>query len=123
MVAALGVSPLAAEKVFQFGPLPVTNSMLFGLLTAVFVLVLFGLAARASQIWPKSRLAFWMESLVELILGLIADSFGDRKKALRFFPLLMTLFIFILISNLSGLLPGVGSLSYTAHGEHTSLLR
>lgn len=116
-------SPLAAEKVFQIGPLPITNSMLFGLLTAVFVLGLFGLAARASQLWPKSRLAYWCESLVELVFGLVTDAFGDRKKAAKHFPLLMSLFVFILASNLSGLLPGVGTITASTNGEQVPLLR
>jgi F-type H+-transporting ATPase subunit a len=120
---ASDAAPLAAEKLTNIGPIPLTNSMLFGLLTALFVLILFGLAARASQLWPKSRLAFWIESFVELVLGLMTESFGDRKKAMRFFPLLLTLFVFILASNLSGLLPGVGSLTLNVAGQKTSLLR
>jgi len=119
----LGGEPLAAEKLFSIGPLPITNSMVFGLLTAAFVLTLFGLAARASQAWPKSRLAFWCESLVELVLGFMSESFGERKKALRFFPLLLTLFVFILANNLSGLLPGVQTISYSADGKPVGLFR
>ncbi len=115
--------PLAAEKLFNIGPLPFTNTMLFGLITAVFVLTLFGLAARASQLWPKSRLAYYLESFTELVFGLITDSFGETKRARRFFPLLMTLFVFILAANLSGLLPGVGTLTLNQHGEHISLVR
>ncbi|MBI4033615.1 F0F1 ATP synthase subunit A [Candidatus Saccharibacteria bacterium] len=112
--------PLAAEVLFSFGPLPVTNSMVFGIVTVVLVLGLFGFAARASQLWPKNRLAYWFESLTELVMGMIIETFGgDRKRALRHFPLLITLFVFILASNLSGLLPGVGTIT---HG-HTPLLR
>lgn len=118
-----GSEPLAAEKLFNLGPLPFTNSMLLGLVTAVFVLSLFGLAARMSQLWPKSRLAFWCENLVDLVLGLMAESFGDRKKALRFFPLLLTLFVFILASNLSGLLPGVQTITFNVGGSPVGLFR
>ena len=121
--AAEGAAPLAAEKLFNIGPFSFTNSMLFGLITVVLTLTLFGLAARASHTWPKSRLAFYIESLVELVFNLMTESFGDRKKAARHFPLLLSLFIFILAANLSGLLPGVGSLSVNVNGEHTSLLR
>ena len=121
--AAGDAAPLAAEKLTNIGPIPLTNSMLFGLLTAFFVLTLFGLAARASQLWPKSRLAFWVENFVETVLSLMTESFGERKKAMRFFPLLLTLFVFILASNLSGLLPGVGSLTLNVGGQKTSLLR
>src|SRR3990167_11557928 len=118
-----GGESLAAEKLFNLGPLPITNSMIFGLLTAVFVLSLFGLAARASQAWPKSRLAFWCENFVDMVLGLMAESFGDRKKALRFFPLLLTLFVFILASNLSGLLPGVQTITFNSNGTPTGIFR
>ena len=121
--AAEDTAPLAAEKLFNIGPLPFTNSMLFGILTAGFVLILFGLAARTSQTWPKSRLAFYIESFIDLVFGLMAESFGDRKKAARFFPLLLSLFVFILVANLSGLLPGVGSFTLNVNGEETSLLR
>ena len=121
--AADDTAPLAAEKLINIGPLPFTNSMLFGLVMAALTLGLFGLAARASQAWPKRRLAYYIESLVDLVFGLMAESFGDRKKAMRHFPLLLSLFIFILMANLSGLLPGVGSITLNANGEQTSLLR
>jgi F-type H+-transporting ATPase subunit a len=120
---ATNAEPLAAEKVFSFGPIPVTNSMIFGLLTAVFVLLIFGLAAKATQLWPKKRLAFWLESIVEMVLDLITSSFGDRKRAMRFFPLLMTFLVFILVSNLSGLLPGVGTLTYHTADGNVSFFR
>lgn len=120
---AEAAEPLASENLFDIGPLPFTNSMLYGLIAAIFVLSLFGLGAKASQLWPKSRLAFWVESFIELVLNLMTEAFGDKKKALRFFPLLISLFVFILAGNLSGLLPGVGSLTLNVNGEHISLLR
>lgn len=120
---AFVAEPLAPEKILDIGPLVITNAMIYGLIIGTFVLVLFGLAARATQLWPKSRLAFYCESFVELVFGLITESFGDRKKAMKHFPLLLSLFVFILACNLSGLIPGVGSLTVNVNGEHTSLLR
>jgi F-type H+-transporting ATPase subunit a len=110
---ATEIAPLSAEKVFQLGPLPITNSMILGSLMAVVVIVLFMLAAKRSQLWPKSKLSFWLESIVDLVLGLMIDTFGgDRKRTMRHFPLLITLFTFILICNLSGLLPGIDTITY-----------
>lgn len=126
MLAAFAYTaePLGAEKLFNIGPLPFTNSMLYGLVTAVFVLGLFGLAAKASQVWPKSRLAFWVENIVDLVFGLMLESFGgDRKRTTRHFPLLITLFVFILAGNLSGLLPGIQTIALEHGGEHAGLLR
>ena len=104
---------LAAEGLFNLGPLTITNTMFYGVLMAVLVLTLFGLAARASQLWPKNKLAFWFESITDLIMGMIIETFGgDRKAAMKHFPLLITLFVFILTCNLSGLIPGVGTITY-----------
>lgn len=116
-------APLAAEKLVQVGPLPFTNSMLFGLITAGFVITLFGMAAKASQLWPKSKLAFFVETVTEMLLGVITDAFGDRKKALKHLPFLLTLFIFILVANLSGLIPGVSAVTVSQNGHEVPLLR
>jgi F-type H+-transporting ATPase subunit a len=110
--------PLAAEPIFHVGGLAVTNSMFFGVITGIAVLVLFIIAARRTEKRPKSFFAFAIESVVEFLLNIAQENFGDRKKALKHLPLLLTLFSFILIANLSGLLPGVGTvITKTPEGE------
>ena len=122
--ASPDAAPLSAEKLMNIGPLPFTNSMLFGILIAILVLSLLGTAAKASQLWPKSRLAYWVETFVDMVYGLVLETFnGNDKKASKHFPLLITLFVFILACNLSGLLPGVGSITVGTNGEEISLLR
>jgi F-type H+-transporting ATPase subunit a len=113
------VEPLGAQQLFNIGPLSITNTIFTGVLIGVLVVLVLGIAARASQLWPKSKLAFWVESLVELMRGMISELFGDEAMTARYFPLLITLFIFILTCNLTGILPGVQSITY----HHTSLIR
>ena len=120
---AAAEEPLAAQTLTHIGGLAFTNTMLYGLITAFFVLFIFVYAARASQLWPKSKFAFWFESIIELVMGLVDDIFGDRKKTLKHFPLLISLFMFILACNLSGLLPGVGTFTVDVSGSEVSLLR
>jgi F-type H+-transporting ATPase subunit a len=48
-----------------------------------------------------------MEFAVEGIINLVAGIMGE-KRAKKYLPLLASLFIFILISNYSGILPGAG---------------
>lgn len=115
--------PLAAEKIFEIGPLVITNSIFFGMVVAVFTLGLLGLAASLSGLWPKSKLAFIFETMLEAITGLLTDVFGDRQKAVKHLPMLLSLFVFILACNLSGLLPGVGSLKINYDGAMVALLR
>jgi F-type H+-transporting ATPase subunit a len=117
------VEPLGAQGLFNVGPLTITNTMLTGVVVGALLIIVFLRAARISQLSPKSKLAFYIESIVELVLGLLIELFGDREKAMRYFPFLLTLFVFILACNLTGILPGIESISYFHGGQHTSLFR
>jgi F-type H+-transporting ATPase subunit a len=122
---AIETEPLAAQKLFNIGPLAITNSMLFAVITAAFTIGFLYSAARMSKLYPKSRYAYYVELLVDALWETAIGAFGDRKTALKYLPLLATLFTFILIGNLSGsgLLPGVGTVTAHTGGETTALLR
>lgn len=115
--------PLAAEPIANFLGLHFTNSMLFGLLMAGLMLTLFTLAARRSQASPHSKFAFAIESLVEFVLDLGEENFGSREKSIKYMPLLLTLFTFILFSNLFALVPGVGTINVATEEGQIPLLR
>lgn len=115
--------PLSAQPIFNLFGLHVTNSMLFGVIMAIVVVGLFSWAAARTSVRPKSWVSFLAEQLVEFVLNLGEDNFGSRKKAIKHLPLLLTLFTFILFCNLSGLLPGVGSVNVHSGGEEVPLLR
>jgi len=119
------VEPLAAQQLFSIGPLGVTNAMFFGVITAVVTISFLLLVAKFSQLHPRSRLAYTVELLIDFIWATAIGSFGNRKTALKYLPLLGSLFIFILIGNLSGsgLLPGVGTVIAHSGGLTEPLLR
>lgn len=115
------VVSLAAEPVGYIGSFPITNTLV---MTAVSLGVLTFLAVMLSkkiQAVPRG-LQNVAEALIEGALGLMDTVTGNRPESLRFFPLVFTFFIFILISNLFGLLPGVGSIMIDSTfngGTHT----
>lgn len=115
--------PLSAEPIANIFGLHFTNAMLFGLLMAVITLVLFGLAARRTTTRPDSKLAFAVESLMEFVLGLGEENLGSRKKAIQYMPLLLTLFVFILFSNMFTLFPGIGTINVATEEGKIPLLR
>ena len=115
--------PLAAEPIFTFLGLQFTNSMLFGIIMAALCLFLFTLAALRTSLHPKSKFGFAIETGVETVLKLGEENFGSREKSIKYMPLLLTLFTFILFSNLSGLIPGVGTVNVTTDDGVTPLLR
>jgi len=69
------------------------------------------LKAAAGRKAVPSKLQSMAELLVEFIRGIILDTMG--KDGMRFFPLVATLFLFILFCNLLGLIPG----SYTVTSQ------
>ncbi len=108
---------LKAEELFKIGGWPVNNSLLAGVVGSLLIILVFVLAARKVGSRRQSKLSQAIEAVSEAIIALIEDVTHDRAKAERFFPLLTTLFFFILLNNWMGLLPGFGSITYrTAEG-------
>jgi len=107
---------LAAEVLFHVGPIPVTNSMLTMFLVMALVLGAFTFLARKAQTIP-GRGQGLVELIVEFLLNLVEGT-GGRRLGRRIFPLISGIFIFILFSNFSGLLPGVGTIGVVHEEEH-----
>jgi F-type H+-transporting ATPase subunit a len=71
----------------------------------------------------------FMELVVEFLYNRVVGIVGEKQAKLAF-PLLGTLFIYILVSNWFGLIPGVGTIGFgestgplTVHEVHDPLLR
>lgn len=122
MIVAL--PPLAAETIFKIGNMPITNTMINSTLALIaFVVFAFLLNRGAKKTYskglaPKGIVNFF-EAILEFILGYIDGVTKDKKKSLRFLPIVGGIFFFILISNWMGLLPGTGSIGIyeLVHGE------
>lgn len=106
----------------------VTNS-LFVAAIVVGVIIWFANKATTKMTLIPHPWQNFFESIIEAVYNQIEAIVGP-KQAPRAFPLLATLFIFILVANYFGLLPGVGTIGW-GHGygmlslEHveTPLLR
>lgn len=116
---------LKAEKVFSLGPLDVTNSMIYGLVSAVLIAAVMIYAARRIKVRPgKGFGTSVVEMLVDYVGGMLAGPFGSRERAAKFVPIFGFYFIFIMFNNLLGLLPVVGPGVYSgAEGGQVPLFR
>ncbi len=120
----LALPPLAAEQIFHIGQIPVTNSMVNSFLALVlFVILAFFINRGVRKYYPLNKapkgVLNFFESILEFLLANIDNVTKDRKKTLKFLPIVGTLFLFILVSNWMGLIPGTGSFWILAphHGE------
>jgi len=103
--------PAAAEPVFTVLGLPVTNSMICTWIVAAIILIVVRVTTWKNIKEIPSGMQNVIESLVELWDGLIGDIL-DKRVTRWVFPFATTFFIFILISNLMDLVPGVGSIGF-----------
>lgn len=100
---------LAPDVLGEVFGLPITSTLLTVWLTMAVLLTL--------AVVLKIRLALTpgkMQSAMELLIGTVFDYMSDtlesKNLAKKFFPLIMTIFLFILLMNWIGLLPGVDSI-------------
>ncbi|MBI5019708.1 F0F1 ATP synthase subunit A [Candidatus Gottesmanbacteria bacterium] len=105
---------LAAEQIATFYGMPITNSYLTTLIVMVLLIVLSVMATRKMTMIPGNA-----QLIAESIVGGLYDFFSAiaGKHIKQFFPLVATLFLFILVANWVGLLPGVGTIGFTETAE------
>ncbi|MSU44629.1 F0F1 ATP synthase subunit A [Candidatus Nomurabacteria bacterium] len=102
-----------AEPIFHFNNFQITNSLLNSWLSVLVILVLcLFLKFKLKKIPDKIQHIF--EIFLEGALSLCDQVTNDRKITLKIFPLITSLFLFILINNWLGLLPIVGSIGFLA---------
>jgi len=110
-----------AEPLFSIAGFPVTNSMLVGWVMAI-LLIIFGLCARRRlSLVPRGAQNFF-EAILEQILAMIDSVTHNREQSKKFFPLIATIFLFIVSVNWAGLIPGSGSIGIRELHEGESVL-
>lgn len=95
----------ALFTLFGFEVTSVITTMWF--LMLLLAVIAFCTTRKLERI-PTRRLQVGMEIAFEKLLAFLGDIMGSKTLARRYFPILGSFFILILLSNYSGLLPGAG---------------
>lgn len=112
---------LAAEPIFHIGSFPVTNTLLVAWAIILFLVIIALLVKRSLKEKPRG-LQNVVETLIEGALNFMETITGDRKQAKKFFPIVFTIFIFIILSNWIEIVPGLGSIGIFAEEEGKTVL-
>jgi F-type H+-transporting ATPase subunit a len=113
---------LKAQQLFSIGGFNITNGLLLTLIVSL-ILITFSIILRSKIKLIPGKLQGAVEMGVEALLNLMESILGSMGAAEKYFPLIATIFVFILTSNLLGIFPGVGSLSHISNGVHTPFFR
>ncbi|MDA1079449.1 MAG: F0F1 ATP synthase subunit A [bacterium] len=110
---------LSAETIFHVGGVAITNSMFTTSIVSA-LLILFAVVVNRSLTTTNrpTGIQNFAEWIIEALFTLVHSITHDLKKTYRFFPLIATFFLFILLNNWFGLLPGVGTIVVNEKSEH-----
>ena len=115
-----GVNPKATD-LFNLGGIPVSNSILTTWILAAVIIIAIRVLVRTPKIIPSRG-----QALVEGMASGLRDALEPivgKSMIGKVFPTLCGFFIFILLMNWSGLLPGVGTIKYDVHGHWIDAIR
>ena len=114
----MAANPMSQFEVYSIGPkiqigsfdLSFTNSSLFMVLT-VSVISLFFITATQKKSLVPNKMQLIAEMAFEFVSKMISETAG--KDARPYFPFILSLFLFVLVANLLGMLPY--SFTVTSH--------
>lgn len=109
---------LAAEEMFKVGSFSVTNTLIMSVLITIGLFILAIIFKKKIKRTPKG-LQNLVELLVEKMLNFMESVTQDRRQAVKFFPLVATIFVFVILSNWLEIVPGLGTigLKEMVHGK------
>jgi F-type H+-transporting ATPase subunit a len=116
--AAEGISvKLSPYVVGQIGAMPITATLITTWLAMLMLVILAFVISRNLKTVPGK-----LQNVAEVVVGgtyqYVENTLESRALAQKYFPILMTIFLSLLVMNWTGLLPGVTSIGFfEGHGE------
>lgn len=113
---------ISSEVLGEIGHFPITNALITALLASVVLITLALITRRKLSLVPGI-----FQTIVELVVGGVYDFIysilKNKNVTKRYFPFIITVFLFFLMSNLLAYVPGIGALNFDVHGHTVGLFR
>lgn len=113
---------LKAEQLGSVFGFPITNSLIMAWLVMILLIGGAYFFSRSLKLIP-GKLQAAIEWAFEGAIGYMAEVLESEKLALKFFPLVASVFIFIAFINEIEFFPGIGSIGFTHANEFLPLFR
>lgn len=113
---------LSAERLGTLFGLPITNTLITAWMVMATLIIIGVVVGRNPKLIP-GPVQNLFETMFEFVLKYMEDTLGTRALAERFFPLILTIFLFVFCSNLFDFLPFFGSIGLYENGELVPLFR
>ena len=106
---------LPADAIFSIGGFPITNTLLASWLAILVLVAMFYFGTRKMKLIPRG----WqnaMEAVYEGLYNFVEGAAGE-KHARVFFPVVATIFLYVIMAALLSLLPGFDTIGMGYYGE------
>ena len=113
---------IAAEKLGEFFGIPITNTLITSWVV-IGILVAFAFIFRTRLKMVPGKMQTLIEEAFTFVYDYVAETLESREMARRFFPLLMTIFLFVFVGNMIHFVPGIGSVGFFRGDAFEPLLR
>jgi len=113
---------LSAELLGTLWGIPITNALVTTWASMALLFGLVFLLRRKIKLIP-GRIQTAVEWGLEVVANYVEEALGSPERARRYFPLIATIFIFVLFLNELAFLPIFGSVGFFHGHEFTPLLR
>lgn len=101
---------LKADSLFEIAGFAITSSVLYGFIISALLVTVGVLIAKRTKVFPgRNPFVALFEMLTKALVDMMEGIFHDRKKAVKYTPVFGTFFVFIVVSNVTGLIPLVGT--------------
>jgi len=110
---------IAAEPLFHIFSFPVTNTLIVTFCISLLIIIASYILKNKISLVPKGFQNV-VESVLEALLNLADSVTQDRRQSKKFFPIVATIFIFVILSNWVEVVPGLGTIGLretTAEGQ------
>jgi F-type H+-transporting ATPase subunit a len=91
--------------------IPVSNTLITSLMATAILVAIAYFSTKGMKETPRG-IQNVFETIIEALFKMADSVTGNRRQTYQFFPIVATIFIFIITSNWLGLLPGFGSLGF-----------
>jgi F-type H+-transporting ATPase subunit a len=107
---------IKAETIESFGPFNLTNTIMTSWIVVIIMVVMVYVGTRRRDLVPSGVQNFF-EAALEAFYSLVVSVAGE-KNGRRFFPVVATIFFFVLVSNWLSLFPVFNVIGLVEEKEH-----
>ena len=107
---------IKAETIESFGPFNLTNTIMTSWIVVIIMVVMVYVGTRRRDLVPRGVQNIF-EAALEAFYSLVVSVAGE-KNGRRFFPVVATIFFFVLISNWLSLFPVFNAIGLVEEADH-----